>query len=254
MISSSSVPILIIAAIMLITGVVPLIFYYLSSTRNAQHWDDIFMPLGFTGERFMINGRHYSRKFGAHAIDAYVFKGPAMDIRIAVPVNAHLRIFQRDFIPPQMIAGLRQTQPVFSYMPGLEDLAFYPAETPWLPTFLDGVRAAKAIRVLMKDGAEQAAYRQVELAPGELNFHLYAAPGDTPGVIDQDTVNRWVSSLEAMADELQEANLPHFDVSLQSGKSSPTLHLDSRLLVFIMAAFFGIPVCMILVFLFLMME
>ncbi len=253
MTSSSPMPILIITASILIISVVPLLFYYLKVSRNAQQWDEIFTPLGFTGRMFMINGRHYSRKFGTHAINVYVFKGPALDIQIAIPVNAHLRVFRRGSIPPQM-TGVLLTQPVNSGVPGLEDLAFYPAETPWLGEFLEGVRAAKAIRVLMKEGADWAVYRQVELTPGELTFHLYETPGATPGVIDQDTVNRWVSSLEAMADELHEANLPHFDVPIQSGKPSHMLHLDSRLLVLIMAAFFGIPVCMFLVFLFLMME
>jgi hypothetical protein len=177
-----------------------------------------------------------------------------LDIQVTVPVAAQLSIFRRDFIPPQMMVGKRQAQPAFSQVPGLENLAFYPANNSWLAEFLEGVRAAKAIRVLMKEGAEWAAYRQVVLTPGTLGFHLYESPGSTSGEIDQDTVNRWVSSLEAMADELQEANLPHFEIPVQSVKTSPLYQLDSRLLIFIMAAILGIPVCFFLIFLFLMIE
>lgn len=254
MTTSSPMPAVIITISILVISVVPLLFYFLASMRNARRWDEIFTPLGFTGRMFMINGRHYTRNSGARAVNIYIFKGSVLDIQLAVPVNAQLRIFRRDFIPPQMIVGMRHTQPALSQVPGLDDLAFYPANTTWLGDFLEGVRAAKSIRVLMKEGAEWAAYRQVVLTPGTLNFHLYETPGNTPGEIDQDTVNRWVSSLEAMADELQEANLPHFEIQSQSAKPSPLQQLDSRVLVLIMAAFFGIPVCFFLIFLLLMLE
>lgn len=254
MTTSSPLPAVIITVSILIISVVPLLFYFLVAVRNARRWDDIFTPLGFTGRMFMINGRHYTRNYGARVVNIYIFKGSVLDIQVTVPVNAHFRVFRRDFIPPLMFGSLRHSQPVISQIPGLEDLAFYPANNPWLGEFLDGVRAAKSIRVLMKEGAEWAAYRQVVLSPRQLTFHLYETPGAGSGVIDQDTVNRWVSSLEALADELQEANLPHFDIPVQPVKTSSLQQLDPRVLVFIMAAFLGIPVCFFLIFMFFMLE
>jgi len=197
----------------------------------------------------MINGRHYFRNFGGREINVYVFKGSVLDILVTVPVNAHLRIFQRDRIPLQM-TGVLRTQPFFLQIPGLENLAFYSPETRWVEEYLEGVRAAKAIRVLMQEGADWAVYRQVDLSPGELTFHLYENPGATPGVIDQDTVNRWVSSLEAMADELHDAGLPPYEIRSSSGKTSLRQHLDSRLLIFIVAAAIVLPACIFIFLLF----
>jgi len=250
MTATSPIPVLIVTFSILIIGMAPLVFFYLAVKRNARRWDEIFIPLGFTGRMFMISGRHYSRNFGGREVNVYVFKGSVLDIQMTVPVNAHLRIFQRGRIPLQM-TGVLRTQPFFLQVPGLENLAFYSAETRWVEEFLEGVRAAKAIRVLMQEGADWAVYRQVDLSPGVLSFHFYETPGVKPGVIDQDTISRWVSSLEAMADELHEAGLPQYEIHSSSGKTSLRQPFDPRLLILIVAAVIGLPAC---IFIFLLLA
>jgi hypothetical protein len=253
MTSSFPLQILIITTAILIISVVPLIIFYLSIVKNTKHWDDILLPLGFTGRMFMITGRIYSRNFGGHDLNVYVFKGNTLDIQMAIPVNAHFQVFQQGNIPLQ-IAGIARATSMSSQVPGLENLVFYPSNIPWLGKLLEGVRGAKAIRGLMCEGAEWAVYRQVELNPGILTYHLYENRGVNAGTIEQDTINRWILSLSALGDELLEAKLPHLDIPQASNKALTRLPVDFRLLVFIIAAALGLPFCMVLTFLILSLK
>jgi hypothetical protein len=226
-------------------------FYILK--RRAARLDEIFLPLGFSGRSFMLNGRQYYRKSTGREVSIWILKGPAIDIRAHVPVKGSMRIFLRDSIPVQT-AGKLKKPPYLSNVPGLERLAFYPADIPWLENFLNGLRAAGAIRALMTEGAEWAVFRQVELYAGELCFHLYESRDVNSWPLDQQTVNRWITSLEDLADELQSAGLPGLNQSTAEypGQSTPMLKMSflrPSLLIYFFIFFTGLIFTILALFL-----
>lgn len=213
--------------------------------------DDIFLPLGFIGSRFMGNARKYYRNSSGREVTIYIFKGPSLDIRIPVPVNVTMRVFRRDSIPAQM-AGVLKTQSMVSQSSGLEDLVFFPADAVWMRGFLDRIRASGAIRTLITEGAEWAVFRQVELVPGELSFHLYESREINAWPLDQETVNRWVRALEDLSDELQVAGLPDFQVCSQNIQTSSGNSIEKNFTRSILLIPFIFLLIMVMIFILIM--
>jgi hypothetical protein len=203
---------LIVAVSVILCTAVPAVIGILVIGRRAAKLDEIFLPLGFTGRWFMLTGRAYYRNIIGREINIYIFKGPTLDIRMPIPVNAQMRVFRRDSIPAQM-AGRLNTPEFLPQIPDLEELAFYPVDALWLGEFLEGIQAAKAIHSLMMDGADWAVFRQVELLPGELNLHLYESKEMNAWPLDQAVVSNWIASMETLTDELMKSGLPVFQKS-----------------------------------------
>jgi len=204
--------ILIVTVSVILCTAVPVVIGILVISRQAAKLDAIFLTLGFTGRWFMLTGRAYYRNIGEREINIFIFKGPTLDIRMSIPINAQMRVFRRNSIPAQM-AGRLNTPAFLPQIPDLVELAFYPADALWLGEFLEGIQAAKAIHSLMLDGADWAIFRQVELLPGELNLHLYETKEMNAWPLDQAVVSNWIASMETLADELLKAGLPAFQIS-----------------------------------------
>ena len=197
---------------------------------------------------FNLTGRQYVRSFGNHETRVFVSRGSALDIQMTVPVDAALQIFREGYTPISLSA-VPKSKFYVSEIPGLDGIVFFPGNTPWLSEMLEGVRAAKAIRGMLKEGAEWAVSRQVLLQPGLVSFHLYEDRGGATGTLDQDTLNRWISSLEAFADELQETKLPRYELNISSGMAKHQNLMEQRGIFVMAAGFIGVSLCMFLVFL-----
>ncbi len=220
---------------------------------RARRVDEIFVPLGFTGSRYMIQGRQYHKNNSGRPVHIYFFRGPTLEVRIDSNVNTAFQVFKKSSIPASFARSFQKI-PYQSDNPVLESLAFYPADSQWLPGFLEGHSAVQAIHDLMYDGADWAIFRRLELLPGELLLNLYQSKEWNSYPLDQSEVKNWIKQLNILADELQVANLPVAEGNLTSSRAQSRLGMDNILTKAIIVIVFGMPLCMILVFIFALLA
>jgi hypothetical protein len=246
--SSPMLPILIVSGTTEICVAIFGVTMFFAVKRRASEWDEIFLPLGFTGRMYMINGRQYQRKDGNRMVSAFVYRGPTIELRITAPVDAEFRVFHKGSLPAT-VAGSLNNAGYVSDDPELESLVFYPVGSPWLPGFLQGRSAMQAISQLMKSGAEWAIFRRLELISGELILNLYRSREWNSFPVSSDEVRNWVRNLNSLADDLQASALPEGGIEAAAGRVVSRQGLDKTLMTVVMAIVIGMPVCMILVFL-----
>jgi hypothetical protein len=226
---------------------VPLVISYFVINRRARKLDDVFIPLGFAGSTYMFDGRQYQMNNNGRQINVYFYRGPTLEIRITIPVNANFQVFQQSSIQVSVAHNLHKDA-WRSDDPQLEPLAFYPADSQWLPAFLKDPSAVDAVQQLMNRGADWAIFRRLELLPGELLLNLYQSKEWNSYPLDQGDVKNWIQQLDILADELLAADLPIVDESLAATRAQSRNGIEKLVTTSILAIFFGMPLCVIIVF------
>ncbi len=241
---STTMIVTVVSASVVICVAIPLIIGWVIIKRRARLMDEFFLPMGFSGRMYMLNGRQYHRRDGKRDVDVYFFRGPTIEIQISAPVEGEFRAFYKDSLPSSLAAKLN-TEAIVSNDPELLPYAFYPATAQWLPDFLEKPTVAHAIHELMSSGADWVIFRRVELHSGKLELHLSQSRNINSYPLDQFIFANWLRQLNFLADELEAAGLPAIDAVKLDGHVKSRQALSNFLLVVIAGIIVGLPLCAI---------
>ncbi|NLF49826.1 MAG: hypothetical protein GX577_01690 [Leptolinea sp.] len=245
--SPTSITIAAVILSILIGVAIPAVLSVFLIKRRADQFDAIFLPLGFTGSMYLLNGRQYHRVDGNTQISIYIFRGPTVEVRVTAPVNAEFRVLQEKSLPAAIGSSLK-SHGIRSTEPELDSFVFYPADSGWLPHFIQNQNVARAINLLMSGGAEWAIFRRLELQPGELSLHLNRSREWKSFPISPSEVVTWIRQMTVLSDELQAEGLPKADLTVASDRLKTKQGLNVFVMVVILSILVALPLCVIVAF------
>ncbi len=223
---------------------IPVVLSFFLIKRRAQQFDTIFIPLGFTGSMYLLNGRQYHRMDGNTRVSIYIFRGPTVEIRMTVPVDAEFRVLKENAFPVTVGTTLGAGA-IRASDPELTSLVFFPEDSSWLPRFLLNTNAAGSIASLMNTGGEWAVFRRLELQKGELSLHLNRSREWNAFPITTSDVAMWIRQMNLLSNELQAEGLPEADMAVSASRLQTKQGLNHFVMVVILAIMVILPVCMI---------
>ncbi|HEX7557002.1 MAG TPA: hypothetical protein VF338_10295 [Leptolinea sp.] len=238
--------ILLFSGLILLSEAIPFLIVYIVIRRRSRQLDQIFLPLGFTGSNYMIQGRHYQKRLNEHYIDIYIFRGPTVEIWFSVPVDGAFRCFLTSSIPVSIANGL-QKESYRSDNNALKPYVFYPAENTWLPKFLDELTVAEAVNSLMSTGADWAIFKRLELIPGELIFNLYKSRLWNLYPLVPDEISAWIQQLALLAEELQAFDLPKVAATIATERTLSRIKMDKLLTNIVLFFVLDLPCIIVLI-------
>lgn len=238
--------ILLFSGLILLSEAILFLTAFIVIRNRSRQFDQIFLPLGFTGSKFMIQGRHYQKRLNEHYIDIYIYRGPTVEIRFSVPVDGAFQCFLSSSIPVS-VANSLQKESYQSDNNVLKPYVFYPAENTWLPKFLDELIVAEAVNSLMSTGAEWAIFKRLELMPGELIFNLYRSRLWNLYPLAADEISTWIQQLALLSEELQTFELSKIAETIASERTLSRSKMDKLLTNIVLFFVLGLPSIIILI-------
>lgn len=242
--SPTTITIAVVVLSVLIGVVIPVVLSIFLIKRRAGQFDALFLPLGFTGSMYMLNGRQYHRVDGNTQISIYIFRGPTVEVRVTAPVNAEFRVLQENSLPAVIGSSLKN-RGIRSTEPELNSFIFYSADSGWLPHFLQNQNVSRAINLLMNEGAKWAIFRRLELQPGELSLHLNRSREWNSFPISSSDVSIWIRQMNVLSDELQAEGLPKADLTVAADRLKVKQGLNVFVMIVILSILVVLPLCVI---------
>lgn len=241
---SSMTPVVIVSVSILVSMMIPLVVGWFMIKRRARVLDELFLPMGFTGSLYLLNGRQYHRRDGKRDVDIYYYRGPTIEIQISALVDGEFRVLCKDSLP-STLAGKLKTDAIISEDPELLPYAFYPSSSQWLMGFLSKSNVAHAMHELMSSGADWAIFRRVELYSGKLQLHLSKSRTVNTFPLSHSEITNWLRQLNSLADELEAAGLPDIDTIKVNRQVQSRQAMNNILGISIVGIIFGLPLCAI---------
>ncbi len=162
--------------------------------NRARALDAAFTPLGLGGKMFLLNGRQYHGAHGGRQVDAYFYRGPALDLYVGSSVKTRVGIGTRDSVGTA-IAGMINRPPIETGDSELDGLAVYTLDPDWARPLLADPQAKAALLRLV---ADESAFglRSVSLQPGSALLRMRYVNWK---MITAEAVRQWAGDLIAVA-------------------------------------------------------
>jgi hypothetical protein len=232
-----------LAALAVLLGI-PLVVALGVIVWRARTLDAIFTPLGLSGKMYLIYGRHYQGQLAGREADAYLFRGPTVELRLQTRVRTRVQFFRRDSIPVG-VAGALSKHPL-TPIPGLEEYAVYALDEVWTRGWLADAQTVQAVQTLMTLGAEWAIFRSLELWAGELILRLNRSRRLFFGSIPLESARAWFEALQTLARSAETQPAPAATDTFIQGESCQQRERINKIqtwaIVFIV---FVMPLCFI---------
>lgn len=162
--------------------------------RRARQLDEAFTPLGLAGKMYLTNGRQYHGQVSGRQVDAYIYRGPTLDVYVGTPVKTRASIGAKDRVG-QAIAGWFKRQPFSINDPELDHLSLYALDEIWVRDLLSEP-AAKAALLRLTTEATGLELRQLHLQPEAFLLRLYHTHTK---LITADNLRQWLADLQTLA-------------------------------------------------------
>jgi hypothetical protein len=161
-----------------------------SINRHSQKLDAALLPLGLTGDAYMLNGRQYHGILNGRQADVYFYRGPSLDIYIASPLNTRLGIGLKGPKNHPNSVGLNSPELAIND-PDLAHTSIYSLDEDWGRELLEHPLARAAILRLtaLQPGLE---FRNLLFQPEALHFQVHHI---NPGTITPENLRIWVYDL-----------------------------------------------------------
>jgi hypothetical protein len=146
-----------------------------SLLSRKRQLDAAFAPLGLRGQMYLLNGRHYQGVVQGRPVDAWFYRGPALDFYVGAAVHTRLSITASADALDAAVAGALQRQPLKLTDPALHQLRVFAADAGWTQALLAVPEVAVAVRRLVTSEPEGGAFevRQLHVQPGAVYVRLY---------------------------------------------------------------------------------
>jgi nitrate reductase NapE component len=215
--------------------------------RRARQLDAVFGPLGLAGSTHMLTGRQYHGTVEGRQVDAYVYRGPTLELRVSTPLQTRLNAVEKAAVV-RPVAWAFKYEPLALNDPGLQDLSITALDEDWARRLLSD-QAVRAILQRLVAGGAGALIQQVALQPSAFSLHLYRSRGLFGYAIAPDQARQWLDDLlvlahiaESLPAPQKTAELTSLERFAQSSRRSSTRR-SLILLVVLLVVLFVLPLC-----------
>jgi hypothetical protein len=162
--------------------------------RRQRQLDLAFTPLGLTGKMYLLSGRQYHGALFGRQVDAYFYRGPALDLYVSTSVKTRLSVGARDRVGAAIARAFKR-EPFDPGDPDVSHLSLYTLDESWARELLrDRTARAALLRLTADEGPYEL--RQFHITPGALQLKLYHTHQSR---ITFEHVELWVNDLLAIA-------------------------------------------------------
>jgi hypothetical protein len=165
--------------------------------RRANQYDALFTPLGLEGKTYMISGRQYQGTVQGRQVDARLYRGPALDIRVDTTAQARLSIANSDAVS-LTLARTFGRKPLELNDPALSGITVFAPDESWAISLLINPEV-KALLPQLILGESSFLMRQIHLEPGKLRLFLYRNKGLFKFTITPEQAEQWLNGLLSLA-------------------------------------------------------
>lgn len=165
--------------------------------RRARRYDAIFGPLGLKGKTYMLSGRQYHGTAKGRQVEVYLYRGPALDMRVSTTAQARLSIANSDAVSLTLARAFGR-DPLDLSDPGLSGVTVFAHEEDWARSLLVNPEVKALLRQLI---LSESAFlmRQAHLEPGKLRLYLYRNKGLFKFSVTPDEARQWLNGLLSLA-------------------------------------------------------
>jgi hypothetical protein len=210
------------SVLVVIALVLVMVFGIRSIMSRRRQVDVAFTPLGLTGQAYLSNGRQYHGTYQGRTVDAFLYRGPILDLYIGASTRTRLGISTRSAFG-SMLSQATGQQTILVADPAFKDLVVLAKDERWAHTLLSEAPARELIARLTADPGPLE-LRQVIVQPGALLYRLYHT---RLAKVTPENVHTWVDELTQLANIAENLPLPTLveeatpvEQALRSGASS----------------------------------
>lgn len=146
------------------------VFVVVVRRRSAQ-LDALFVPLGMQGGPYMSWFRQYHGTVYGRPIDAYLWRGPYLQIELPTRLNTRLGITQRQS-DTDFFSGMLGRQQLTFADPALANLSVFAMDEQWTRSLLGDPATMAALRRLTALGSSIFTRQQILFRPGAVALLL----------------------------------------------------------------------------------
>lgn len=215
--------------------------------RRARQLDAVFGPLGLTGSMHMFTGRQYHGTVEGRQVEAYVYRGPMVELRVSTSLQTRLNAVEKAAVI-RPVAWVFKYEPLALDDPDLQGLSITALDEDWARRLLSD-RAARAILQRLAAGGAGALIQQVVLQPGAFSLHMYRSRGLFGYAIAPDQARQWLDDLlvlahiaESLPAPQKTAELTSLERFAQSSRRSSTRRMLT-ITIALLVVLFVLPLC-----------
>jgi hypothetical protein len=165
--------------------------------RRAKRYDEILTPLGLSGRTYILTGRQYHGTVQGRQVEAYFYRGPALDLRVSTSLRIRLSIANADMVSLSLARAFGRT-PLSLGDPGLNGLTVFTRDEEWTRSLLANPEVQTLLRQLILNDSPFL-MRQVHLEPGKLRLYLYRSRGLFKLSVTSEQIRQWLDALLSLA-------------------------------------------------------
>ncbi len=154
-------------------------------------------------------------------MDAYFYRGPALDVYVSTPIKTRFSLGEKDKIG-LAIAGALNRQPLTLADPAFNAHSAFAAEADWARQLLADPEAKSALLRLVP--TEVLELRQVHLLPEAFHLRLYRV---RTRVLTPENLTRWFDDLMALARAAERLPLPRQVVEASALEQKTRVNRDA---------------------------
>lgn len=171
--------------------------FFFSQRRRAKRYDEILTPLGLSGRTYLLTGRQYHGTVQGRQVEAYFYRGPALDLRVTTSLQTRLSIANADTVSLSLARAFGRT-PLSLDDPGLNGLTVFTHDEEWTRSLLTNPEIQALLRQLILNDSSFL-MRQVHLEPGELRLYLYRSRRLFRFSVTSEQIRQWLDALLSLA-------------------------------------------------------
>jgi hypothetical protein len=167
-------------------------------TRRARHLDEVFTPLGLTGQLYQLFFRQYHGSVEGREVGVYLYRGPSLELDISTSLQMRLGVTQqqRDTL---FLARLFNREPLSLTDPALGGLTVFALDEDWARRLL---ARQEVPELLQRLAAFEGSFtrRNVLLRPGWIRLRLFGSRNllDFNFDITPEQARQWLDDLAAL--------------------------------------------------------
>lgn len=154
-----------VALMWLLPFAVAIVVFVVVVRRRSAQLDALFLPLGMQGEPYMSWFRQYHGAVYGRPIDAYLWRGPYLQIELPTRLNTRLGITERQS-DTDFFANMLGKQQLAFADPTLANLSVFAMDEQWTRALLSDPATMAALQRLTALGSSIFTRQQVLFRPG----------------------------------------------------------------------------------------
>lgn len=217
----------------------------LTSRRRKKWLDGVFVPLGLTGRRYMLNWWEYEGRLAGRQVIARFYKGPTLDLIVITPLKTRFGFSTPNELGDKVAGALNRSTNVLD-SPELPGITSWALDESWLARLLTSAEFAGCVSRLLKAGESWALIRQVILAPEQLRLTLYRNRNLFDYDFSAEEVQAWFDDLmrllqiaESAPPPMLTAEVTSLEKQARSGKLTRRVILILLTILLLFGACFG---------------